>query len=416
MGKVKIKTSRNRGNTASGGSRTGSPRGGGGDDRRAQARQEGRKRKRIGLIITLIVFFCIFLILAAIGGVIVAKMVPNNPDQLRAMYLKKVQFSQERADYMAIEDYFDKAERYKKDMSALEHVATLCANFQKNYPGSIFVRPADRVQWATLFGVPEFLAEKHALFGASICNTIPPTLAEYDELLARLQRAEGRKEEERELKDRLAEKKRIEAENAKREAEMEKQAALDARRDQCQADIKRVRNEVRDLLRAHEYSKARTAARSMFSYSNEASLKDCAEWGRRKARQAELAKEAYEVVYASNTTLNGETIQLSIGGRLRTVTVISFVNNEMKVSFRQWDPKEQLNKNYRIQVPVQKLPLVQYEQLYRAALDKKGRGGDFELLMAHSLYASGKLNRAREMAAVIGSDEANFLSDEIEQE
>ncbi|MFT5128489.1 MAG: hypothetical protein ACI8W8_002100 [Rhodothermales bacterium] len=415
MAKVKLKTSRNRGSTAT--PRSASS-GGGGDaaDRRTHAREEGRKRKRIGLIITLIVFFCIFLIAAAVGGVIVAGLVPNNPDDLKAMYLKKVELSQERADYLEIEDYFDKADRYSKDMSALDKVATLCANFEKNYPQSIFVVSADKVPWSARFGLPEFLVEKHALFGPGICNSIPPTLANYDELLARLQRSEERKLEEDVLKERLEEKKRVEAEIALREAEMAKQAALAARRDQCNADTQRIRNEVRELLAKHEYDKARSAARSLFSYSNEESLKDCVAWGRRKARQVELAKEAYEVVYASNTSLNGETIQLVIGGRLRTVTVISFVKNEMKVSFRQWDPKEQLNKNFRIQVPVNKLPLVQYEQLYRAALEKEGRSGDFELLMAHSLYASGNLNRAREMAAVVGSDEANFLSDEIDQE
>jgi hypothetical protein len=413
MGKVKLKTSRNRSGSSSGGSRSGND---GGADRRAQARAEGKKRKRIGMLITLIVFFCIFVVLLAVGGVIAAGMVPNNPDDLRAMYLEKVQYSNERSDYLEIEDYIGKADRYSKDMSALDKVATMCANFERNYPQSIFVVPAEKVQWATRFGVPDFLAKKHILFGPSICNTIPPTLGEYDEFLARLLRAERRKDEEHEMEKRLAEKKRIEAEIAEREAEMAAQAALDARRDQCNADMQRVRKEVREFLTEHEYDKARSAARSMNSYAEEASLNDCVEWGRRKARQVELAKEAYEIVYASNTALNGETIQLNIGGRLRTVTVISFVDGIMKVSFRQWDPKEQLNKNYRLEVPIAKLPLIQYEQLYRVALDKKGRGGDFELLMAHSLYASGNFSRSREMAAVIGSDDANFLADEIERE
>jgi hypothetical protein len=412
MAKVKIKASRNRGNPASASVRGGS----GGPQRRTQARAEGEKRKRIGLIITLIVFFCIFLVVLAIGGVIVAGMVPNNPDDLKAMYLKKVQLSQERADYVDLEDYFDKADRYSKDMSALDRVATLCANFQKNYPQSIFVMPSEQVPWAARFGIPEALAKQHILFGPSICNTVPPTLAEFDEHLARLQRAESRKDEEDVLKERLEEKARVESEIAKREAEMAKQSALNARRDQCNADTKRIRNEVREFLLKHEYAKARSSARSLFTYSDEAALKDCVEWGRRKSRQVELAKEAYQVVYASNTALNGETIQLRISGRLRTVTVISFVDNLAKVSFRQWDPKEQLNKNFRLQVPVEKLPLVQYEQLYRAALDKKGRSADFDLLMAHSLYALGKLSRAREMAALVGSDEANFLADEIEFE
>ena len=415
MAKVKLKTSRNRAGTAGGGTSRGGTAGGGGD-RRAQARAEGKKRKRIGMIITLIVFFCIFVVVLSIGGVIAAGMVPNNPDDLRNMYLEKVRLSEERSDYLEIEDYLGKADRYAKDMSALDHVATLCANFQKHYPQSIFVNSADSVPWATRFGVPEFLAKKHIQFGPSICNTIPPARAEYEEYLAVLLRAEARKVEEDKMEERLAEKKRIEAEIAAREAEMERQAALDARRDQCNADIQRIRNEVRELLASHKYDEARSAARGMNSYADEETLADCVDWGRSKARQVEIAKEAYEMVYASNTTLNGETIQLRIGGRLRTVNVISFVDQKMKVSFRQWDPKEQLNKNYRLEVPIDKLPLVQYEELYRAALQKKGRGGEFELLMAHSLYASGKLSRAREMAAVIGSDEANFLAEEIEQE
>lgn len=362
-------------------------------------------------------------LLAVVIGLVVAykSVVPSSQSGLVAMYLGRVTAGESSA-YRAIRPYLNRADFYANSEAELEAAAAMMHEFVTTYPQSLFTLSHEEINYPEMFGLPEFLAEKHAILGAGVAGTVKRELEAYDENLVQLRRSDRRKQEEARIdayhKELAAQ--RREEERRRREEERQ-QRLLEAKQDRLNAYLDKKQEIMQkqfELTRAFKYSEVIAMLRPMAG-ENDDIYAEVAAWARRKIGSLELAEEGYRLLPNSGLALRGERITVPLDGKVRTVDIRTINNNVVEVKYKTLMEKEVRgrktweNRSVIRELPLSKVPEREFEVMARLALEKKKSDGDYHALMGAFFYYAGDRTRAARLLREATDERAEILRREM---